>query len=279
MRLYYTQQNSLLKVSATQANTNSMLTFNRQYRKQVLYWQWIWKYDVKNSIHFGFWNFFKKENKCKYSTAISGIINLPSTSLAQRTQQKNENKSHCNSALTLLVGRQEEHPACKNWVMRCWCGYLSGVMCRLFAFGPADATAYQNQYEISLASFKSRLVLPFWYRLTQVVLEKRPLNGCSSSSCNTHPELKKHFSSCEREFLTYDLCLWTLLDSIKVNQHAKYLGQRSFSSRTTVHQKDAGTLNRLFHWDHYRVVRVKQLVRCVCVGLTDNSCRTLQLLN
>ena len=30
----------------------------------------------------------------------------------------------------------------------------------------------------SLASFKSRLVLPFWYRLTRVVLEKRPLNGC-----------------------------------------------------------------------------------------------------
>ena len=40
---------------------------------------------------------------------------------------------------------------------------------------------------LSLASFKSRLVLPFWYRLTQVVLEKRPLNRCSSSSsvwCN-----------------------------------------------------------------------------------------------
>jgi len=33
----------------------------------------------------------------------------------------------------------------------------------------------------SLALFESRLVLPFWYRLTQVVLEKRPLNGCSSS--------------------------------------------------------------------------------------------------
>jgi len=32
----------------------------------------------------------------------------------------------------------------------------------------------------SLASFKSGLVLPFWQRLTQVVLEKRPLNGCSS---------------------------------------------------------------------------------------------------
>ena len=33
----------------------------------------------------------------------------------------------------------------------------------------------------SLASFKSRVVLPFWYRLTQVVLEKRPTYGCSSS--------------------------------------------------------------------------------------------------
>jgi len=30
-----------------------------------------------------------------------------------------------------------------------------------------------------LASFKSRLYLRFWYRLTQVVLEKRPLvTGC-----------------------------------------------------------------------------------------------------
>jgi len=29
---------------------------------------------------------------------------------------------------------------------------------------------------------KSRLVLPFWYRLTQVVLEKRPLNGCIAAA-------------------------------------------------------------------------------------------------
>ena len=31
----------------------------------------------------------------------------------------------------------------------------------------------------SLPSFKSRLVLPFWYRLTQIVLEKRQLNACT----------------------------------------------------------------------------------------------------
>ena len=38
----------------------------------------------------------------------------------------------------------------------------------------------------SLASFKSRLILPFWYRLTQVVPEKTPLNGCSSSNSNCY---------------------------------------------------------------------------------------------
>jgi len=72
-------------------------------------------------------------------------------------------------ALTLLVGRQEGHPACKkNWVVGCWRGYLSGERCRL-AYGPADATATRS---LSLASEKSRLVLPFWYRLTWVVPEK-----------------------------------------------------------------------------------------------------------
>ena len=45
------------------------------------------------------------------------------------------------SALTLLVGRQEGHPACKKTrVVGYWHGYLSGARCRL-AYGPADATA------------------------------------------------------------------------------------------------------------------------------------------
>ena len=44
------------------------------------------------------------------------------------------------SALTLLVGRQEGHPACKKLMVRWWRGYLSGARCRL-AYSPADATA------------------------------------------------------------------------------------------------------------------------------------------
>ena len=50
--------------------------------------------------------------------------------------------SLCPLALTLLVGQQEGHPACKNWVVRYWHGYLSGARCKWFAYyGPADAIA------------------------------------------------------------------------------------------------------------------------------------------
>jgi len=62
--------------------------------------------------------------------------------------------------------------------MRCWCGYVTGVRCRLQM---VQLMPVHPKTPSSLASFKSRLVLPFWYRLTQAVLEKRPLNGCSIS--------------------------------------------------------------------------------------------------
>jgi len=32
--------------------------------------------------------------------------------------------------------------------MRYWCGYLSGVRCRLFAYGPADATAIPKPHHL-----------------------------------------------------------------------------------------------------------------------------------
>ena len=50
----------------------------------------------------------------------------------------------CLQCLGTVCWASEEHPVCKNWVMRSWCGYLSGARCRLFAYGPADATASSN---------------------------------------------------------------------------------------------------------------------------------------
>ena len=71
-----------------------------------------------------------------------------------------------------LGSRKNIRPA-KNWAVGCWRGYLSGARCRL-AYGPADATATHCH----LLQQKSRLVLRFWCRLTRVVLDIGPLNGC-----------------------------------------------------------------------------------------------------
>ena len=77
------------------------------------------------------------------------------------------------SALMLLVGRQEGHPACKK--------QSGGVLAWLSVWSKVQTCIWPSWchcHSLSLAPVKSRLVLPFWYRLTQVVLEKRPLNGC-----------------------------------------------------------------------------------------------------
>jgi len=49
-----------------------------------------------------------------------------------------------------------------------------------------------NCHSLSLASVKSRLVLPLWYRLIWVVPYKGPLNGCvwSQTWTRTHRERK-----------------------------------------------------------------------------------------
>jgi len=50
------------------------------------------------------------------------------TGMHTEHKQKTVSKWFSNAflTLTLLAGCQEEHLASKNWVIRCWCGYLSG---------------------------------------------------------------------------------------------------------------------------------------------------------
>ena len=77
------------------------------------------------------------------------------------------------SALTLLVGRQERHPACKK--------LSGGVLAWLSVWSEVQTCIRPSRchcHSLSLASVKSRLVLPFWYRLTRVVPDKGPLNEC-----------------------------------------------------------------------------------------------------
>ena len=77
------------------------------------------------------------------------------------------------SALTLLVGRQEGHLACKKLSggMLAWLSVCSEVQTCIWP-------SWRHCHSLSLASVKSRLALPFWYRLTRVVPDKGPLHVC-----------------------------------------------------------------------------------------------------
>jgi len=76
-------------------------------------------------------------------------------------------------AFSALVGWQEGHLACRK--------ESGGVLAWLSVWSEVQTCIWLSWchcHSLSLAPVKSRLVLPFWYRLTQVVLERRPLNGC-----------------------------------------------------------------------------------------------------
>jgi len=92
----------------------------------------------------------------------------------------------------LLVGWQERHPACKKLSggVLAWLSVCSAVQTCIWP-------SWCHCYSLSLASEKSRLVLPFWYRLTQVVPDKRPLNGCVCVP---------YFRREKRELITADHC-------------------------------------------------------------------------
>ena len=72
----------------------------------------------------------------------------------------------------LLVGQQEGHQACTK--------LSGGVMVWLSVWSEVQTCilpSWCHCHSLSLASVKSRLVLPFWYWLTRVIPDKGPLNG------------------------------------------------------------------------------------------------------
>ena len=76
------------------------------------------------------------------------------------------------SALTLLVGRQEGHPASNNRVVRCWHGYLSGSRCRL-------DVAQLMPLPLTVSCF-SKIQIGFTFLVPAHLGSpgKEPLNGC-----------------------------------------------------------------------------------------------------
>ena len=79
----------------------------------------------------------------------------------------------CLQCFDAVGWRQEGHPACKKLSSEVlvWLSVWSEVQICIWS-------SWCHCHSLSLASVKSRLVLPFWYRLTGVVPDKGPLHGC-----------------------------------------------------------------------------------------------------
>ena len=92
----------------------------------------------------------------------------------------------------------------KNWVARYWRGYLFGARCIYLHM------VHLMPLPSCLAPVKSRtmsgLPVPFWCSLTQVVLAKRPLNGCSSSSIILIT-MPYHFVLNDFSHILWDTCI------------------------------------------------------------------------
>ena len=68
-----------------------------------------------------------------------------------------------------------------GWASRRASGLTAGGLAWLSVWSEVQICIWPSWchcHSLSLASVKSRLVLPFWYRLTRVVLDKGPLKGC-----------------------------------------------------------------------------------------------------
>ena len=131
--------------------------------------------EISSSIQTAAWLFRRGISLLFLSVAVSTIertVTVPSYIEDWKIILVNPLMWFAFSALTLLVGRQEGHPASKK--------LRGGVLVWLSVWSKMQTCilpSWCHCHSLALASVKSRLVLPFWYRLTWVVPEKGPLNG------------------------------------------------------------------------------------------------------
>jgi len=123
----------------------------------VKWWWWL--------LLFCCFNFFLKTTKFIF---LDGLVNYCYSCVCV----------FAFSALTLLVGRQEGHLACRK--------LSGGVLTCLSVWSEVQTCILPSCchcHSLSLVSVKSRLVLPLWYKLTRVDPDKGPLNGCMCVLC------------------------------------------------------------------------------------------------
>ena len=130
--------------------TSAIENLARQQLTGLTLWHVVWT----QTLH-GNTNHARIDQTAKYNVLITNTDDINNNRFTAITEVNlHQPVNFPFSTLTLLAERQEGHLACKNWVVRYWRGYLSGVRCKWFAYGPADATATRS----SLTPVKSGTV-------------------------------------------------------------------------------------------------------------------------
>ena len=122
-------------------------------------------------------------------------------------------------------------------------------------------------YSPSLASVKSRLFLPFWYRLTRVVPEKGPLNGCVCVCWIHYAFLQLSMLvwwwTCDfsnqliiTQMLMYGWCHWTDRSSLR-----KSTCEKTRSTEDCVREREARTAVMRQIADRKHVADVRRLTQ------------------
>jgi len=125
-----------------------------------------------------------------------------------------------------MVWRQEGHLAYNklSGLVLAWLSVWSEVQTCIWP-------SWCHCHSLSLASVKSRLVLPFWYWLPRVVPEKRPLNECvwPSSLLNIHYfdgrwlSTRKDILSIKNLFHKSQICAFRIVSLTQSNSEKQHL--------------------------------------------------------
>ena len=123
---------------------------------------------------------------CSYSSSYASFMWLPARSTASSrsnycSETARQRRRHC----ILLIHWFLQSFDAVGWAAGRASGLLKklngGVLAWLSVWNEVQTCtrpSWCHCHSLSLASVKSWLDLPFWYRLTRVVVDKGPLNGC-----------------------------------------------------------------------------------------------------
>ena len=121
------------------------------------------------------WHGYLSERRCKWFAYAPADATATLSSLKPRLHNTAGCQAGCTTRFDNRLNEQwlysvNKHPTC------CQTGFTTG---RMFVYTIQPVVKpVDNRLYCANGGLKSRTVSPFWYRLTQVVRKKKPLNRC-----------------------------------------------------------------------------------------------------